>query len=165
MRELSLPPRTHAEAVGSETHYATETIVDVKIVDKIKPISTAGWFCGCEELTTINLSNLDTSNVTDMSMMFAGCYRLQKIDLSKFDTSKVTNMHSMFLDCHLLFGVEIDYEDELFGDKLLNLIETGQAKGIDISNFNTSNVTDISAMFESTVVPRFGEGTTGTRHT
>lgn len=40
-------------------------------------------------LTSIDLSNFDTSSVTDMSFMFSSSQRLASIDLSSFDTSKV----------------------------------------------------------------------------
>jgi len=44
----------------------------------------------------IDLSNVDTSQVTSMSLMFSECYALTSIDLSAWDTSKVTKMSSMF---------------------------------------------------------------------
>ena len=46
--------------------------------------------------TTIDLSGLDTSNVTTMSYMFEDCYSLKGLDLSDFYTNNETNMNSMF---------------------------------------------------------------------
>ncbi len=54
-------------------------------------------FDDCESLTQLDVSNFDTSNVTDMTCMFAGCESLTQLDISNFDTSNVTNMISMFL--------------------------------------------------------------------
>lgn len=45
------------------------------------------------------LSEVDTSNVRNMSYMFEGCDSLTSLDLSSFDTSKVTNMLAMFNSC------------------------------------------------------------------
>ena len=70
----------------------------------------------------IDLINLDTSNVTNMSHMFYYCSSITSLDLSGFDTSKVTNMHGMFSGCRSITS-------------------------LDVSNFNTNNVTDIGAMF------------------
>ena len=53
----------------------------------------------CSNLTSIDLSNFDTSNVTNMSCMFNNCSNLTSLDLSNFDTSKVTNMSRMFYCC------------------------------------------------------------------
>ncbi len=71
-----------------------------------------------------DVSNFDTSNVTDMSSMFDGCESLQKLDVSNFDTSNVTDMYGMFYNCSSL-------------------------QELDVSIFDTSNVTDMSAMFFS----------------
>src|SRR5699024_4319376 len=51
------------------------------------------------KLTTIDLSNLDTSCVTDMSFMFGECSGLTSLDVKNFDTSSVTDMSCMFSDC------------------------------------------------------------------
>ena len=73
-------------------------------------------------LKQINVSNWDTSNVTNMSNTFSRCELLTSIDVSKWNTSKVTDMASMFSGC-------------------------GTLRSIDVSKWNTSNVTDISGMF------------------
>ncbi|EPD1703987.1 immunoglobulin-like domain-containing protein [Enterococcus hirae] len=68
------------------------------------------------------LSQLDTSNVTDMREMFRGMNSITSLDLSGFDTSNVTDMYAMFYD-------------------MSNLTS------LDLSNFDTSKVTDMSDMF------------------
>ena len=78
---------------------------------------------GCNEFECFDLSNFNTSNVTDIDFMFAGCKKLKQIKgINKFNTIKVINMKGMFGGCQ-----EIEY--------------------LDLSNFNTSNVLDMSAMF------------------
>ena len=79
-------------------------------------------FEGCTEIETLDLSNFNTSNVTDISFMFTKCYKLREIKgLNKFNTSNVKNMSFMFY----------------FFSNLVSL---------DLSNFNTSNVTDMTYM-------------------
>ena len=56
-------------------------------------------FNGCFGLTSLDLSNFNTQNVTDMSYMFYGCSGLTSLDLSKFDTQNVTDMSGMFFGC------------------------------------------------------------------
>ena len=73
--------------------------------------------------TSFNLSNFDTSKMTDMSWMFGYCSRFMSLDLSSFDTSNVTDMSYMFEDCS---GLTL----------------------LDLSNFNTENVTDMHYMFK-----------------
>ena len=38
----------------------------------------SGMFCDCKSLTTLNLSNFNTQNVTNMSDMFGGCNSLNR---------------------------------------------------------------------------------------
>lgn len=54
-------------------------------------------FSGCYQLEEIDFSNVDTSNVTDMSSMFYNCSALTSIP--QLNTSKVTSMSSMFQGC------------------------------------------------------------------
>ena len=56
-------------------------------------------FFGCSSLTSLDVTNFNTSKVTDMITMFSGCSSLTSLDLSSFDTSKVTNMLWTFDDC------------------------------------------------------------------
>ena len=79
-------------------------------------------FRNCSNLVSIDLSGLDTSNVTNMHGMFYGCSSLSMLDVSSFDTSKVTDMDSMFYGCSALTM-------------------------LDVSNFDTSNVKDMGEMF------------------
>ena len=53
-------------------------------------------FYGCSSLTSLDLSNFNTSNVIDMNNMFYGCSSLTSLDLSNFDTSNVLFMNYMF---------------------------------------------------------------------
>ena len=46
-------------------------------------------------VNNLDLSNFNTSKVTDMNRMFWSTYATT-IDVSSFDTSKVTDMHYMF---------------------------------------------------------------------
>ena len=107
----------------------------------------SSYFEGFSNLTTIDLSSLDTSLVTDMSYMLAGI-GVQTLNLSNFDTSKVTNMRSIFMKCNNLLELDLSNFDtskvtnmsRMFYDNS-NLIE------LDLSNFDTSQVTDMSYMF------------------
>ena len=59
-------------------------------------------FSGYTSLISLDLSNFDTSNVTDMKNMFYDCSSLTSIDVSNFDTSSVTNMGQTFRNCNVI---------------------------------------------------------------
>ena len=65
----------------------------------IAPSNCTLIFFGLSEVLSINLSNLDTSNVTTMESMFYSCKRLTTIDLTPLNTSNVTSMSDMFYGC------------------------------------------------------------------
>ena len=79
-------------------------------------------FNGCKSLTTLDVSNWNTSNVTSMDSMFSNCESLTTLDLSKWDTSNVIYMSNMFRYCNALTT-------------------------LDISNWDTSKVTAMDRMF------------------
>jgi len=47
----------------------------------------------------LNIKNIDTSNVVDMSYMFDSCFALEDLDVANFKTSKVKDMSYMFQYC------------------------------------------------------------------
>ena len=73
----------------------------------VKLTTCADMFNGCRGLTSIDLSNCNTSNVTNMNYMFSVCSGLTSIDLSNFDTSNVTSMIYMFNACSGLTSIDI----------------------------------------------------------
>ena len=70
--------------------------MDLSNFDTSKVTNMRTMFSGMSKLTTLNLSNFDTSNVTNMFYMFSSMPSLTTLNLSSFDTSKVTSMDSMF---------------------------------------------------------------------
>ena len=56
----------------------------------------SSMFYDCSSLTSLNLSNFNTNNVTNMSHMFFKCSSLTSLNLSNFNTNNVTDMSHMF---------------------------------------------------------------------
>ena len=59
-------------------------------------------FYHCSNLKYINFSDFTTSEVTNMKGMFADCAHLESLNLSNFKTNKVEFMDGMFYCCHQL---------------------------------------------------------------
>ena len=103
-------------------------------------------FYRCQKLKEIKgINNFKTSKVTNMKGMFFACISLESLDLSNFDTSNVTNMNVMLNFCLNL--KEIKGINKFITDKVVILRGMfGYCKNLehlDLSNFNTSNVTDM----------------------
>ncbi len=109
----------------------------------------ASWmFDDCFSLTSLDLSNFDTSNVARMDFMFVDCTSLTSLDLSNFDTSNVTNMECMFDSCRSLTSLDVSNFDTSNVTNMANMfLACSSLTGLDLSNFDTSNVTKMSDMF------------------
>ena len=62
-------------------------------------------FFGCYSLTSLDVSNFNTQNVTKMGSMFVDCSGLTSLDVSHFNTQNVTNMREMFNSCSVLTAI------------------------------------------------------------
>ncbi len=105
-------------------------------------------FYKCESLKLLNLSNFDTSKVTNMGGMFWGCNALTSVDLSNFDTSNVYKMSHMFYLCESIESLDLSSFNTLKVMYMDNMFDSCKVlTKLDLSNFKTSNVTDMSVMF------------------
>ena len=105
-------------------------------------------FSKCSSLISLDVSNFNTSNVTNMTAMFQSCSSLTSLNVSKFDTSKATNISYMFNNCSSLISLDVSNFDT---SKVTNMRVMFQLcsslTSLDLSNFDTSNVTDMHYMF------------------
>ena len=108
-------------------------LTSIVIEGTVAPVSTAWWFCAAGNSSStfiVDLSNLETGNVTDMDSMFMSTGQYATTwsigDISNWDTSKVTNMSYMFI----------------WAGHNAHTFDIG-----DIGKWDVSNVTDMSSMF------------------
>ena len=158
-----------------------------KLSSKIEDL--AFMFSDCYKLTNLDLTPLDTSNVTTMAGMFEYCTKLLDLDVSSMDTSRVTDGRAMFKGCSSLTSLDLsmlnfknlskvsDWKKDgnsysqstgaMFEmcsslktlklpeltNKITNLAYMfdycSKLSSVDFSQFDTSNVTDMHAMFSS----------------
>lgn len=112
---------------GDNSHIMSFTELHLDNLLKNGIVTTLqGMFQMCHNLTTIgDISNWNTSKVTDMSFLFTQCFKLKNVgDLSKWDTPNVTNMTGLFQT-------------------------TLASEGLDLSNWDTSKVTTMETMFNA----------------
>ena len=96
----------------------------------------------------IDLSNFDTSKVTNMSYMFYGMRNLTSLNLSNFDTSKVTDMHDMFCKMCSLTTINLsNFNTPKVTDMTYMFEEMRSLISLNLSNFDTSKVTNMNGMF------------------
>ena len=110
----------------------------------------SNMFYWCSNLTTVNTTEWDTSNVTTMANMFYRCIKLTSLNLSKFNTSKVTNMSGMFEACDLLDTLSIANFDTSNVTTMANMFHNCHSlTTLNLSHFDVSKVENMSKMFDS----------------
>ena len=134
--------------IGYFSGFNKMTSIDLSVLDTSEVTNMYYMFCDCSSLTSIDVSNFDTSNVTDMGGMFDGCRGLTNLGVSKFDTSNVTDMGKMFDDCRGLTNLDVsNFDTSQVTDMSSMFASCSSLTSLDVSKFDTSQVTDMSAMF------------------
>ena len=98
------------------------TSMDLNNVNTSSVTNMSNMFENCSSLTSLDLSNWNTDDVNILNNMFKSCTSLRNVDVSNFNTSMVYTMYSMFQDCSSLVR-------------------------LDLSGWDTRNGTDMARMF------------------
>ena len=137
-----------------------DTITQVKvegIVGFNENQSAEYMFAYMKNLKTIDVSGLDTSNVTSMEGMFwnnttsVDSPALQSIKFGpRFDTSKVKNMSKMFMCDRLVSSLDVsNFNTSNVEDMEEMFCQCESLTSLDVSHFNTSKVTTMAGMFNN----------------
>ncbi|WP_254795203.1 BspA family leucine-rich repeat surface protein, partial [Xylanibacter ruminicola] len=136
-----------------EWHRSNELITSVVFDDSFANCntieSTASWFQGCKNLTSITgLDKLNTTNVTEMQQMFYECSSLTSLDLRSFNTANVNTMFAMFYGCSSLASVDVSSFNTESVEYLGNMFyNCSSLTSLDLSNFNTASAKNMGGMF------------------
>ncbi|MCH1650474.1 DUF285 domain-containing protein, partial [Enterococcus hirae] len=94
------------------------------------------------------LSQLDTSNVTNMEYMFHGMRSVTSLDVSGFDTSNVTNMDAMFYSMSNVTSLDVSGFDTSKVTEMAFMFDSmSRLTSLDLNSFDTSKVTVMDSMF------------------
>ena len=123
-------------------HYLNNIIsIDLSNFDSSQVTNFETMFYNCTSLKSINLNNINTSSVESMGWMFYNCNSLETLNLSSFDTSKVTRMYSMFYNCSSLKSLDLSNFDTLeLTETQYMFYSCSSLVLLNIKNFNTSKV-------------------------
>jgi surface protein len=123
---------------------------DLSNADTSKVTNMNKMFYGCVSISQLDLSGFDTSNVLSMIRMFEQCKKLTAVDVSGFDTSNVTNMKQMFYYCQNLSSIDVSgFNTSKVTDMSEMFYNCSKLTSLDVSGFDTGNVKDMTLMFGS----------------
>jgi len=143
-----------ADADASALFYGLVKATQIEglaLLDTSHVVNMRAMFGGTWRLSTLDLSNFDTHNVTDMGLMF-GEYgqkseSLVTLDVSNFDTSNVTDMLSMFQEVGLTELDLSNFDTSKVTTMLMMFTQCQNLTTLNVSSFDTSNVKEVFGIF------------------
>ena len=125
--------------------------MDLSALDTSQVTDMSFMFQFSQKLASLNLTSFNTENVTNMKAMFQGCYELTELSIGEegFDTSKVTDMTVMFSLCGKLsnYSFLTLFNTENVTSMSQMFYGNNSAHKLDLSSFDTSHVTNMYRMF------------------
>ena len=105
--------------------------------------------CNCTNLKKINFNkDIQSNSVQDMSYMFYKCEKIISINLSSFYTSNCEDMSCMFYGCKSLSNLNISNFDTTTCETMDYMFYNCETlTSLDLSNFYTNNCENMSYMF------------------
>ena len=100
-------------------------------------------------LKLLNLSDINTTNVIDMSYTFVMNPNIEKLDLYGIDTKNVKNMEGMFQFCSSISDLNVsnfNIENVLYMNNMFYYCTS--LTSLDLKNFKTNNVVNMESMFK-----------------
>lgn len=119
---------------------------DLNFIDtsKITDMSMLFWNAKCMDFKG-DVSKWDTSNVTNMAGLFWGCTRFNG-DVSKWNTSKVKTMSEMFCECNK-FNQPLNKWDVSNVENFSDMFKMCWVFNQPLNNWNMRKARNISGMF------------------
>ena len=145
--------------MSSYFRFTNCTTMDLTYLDTSLTTNMTMMFGGLIPNTKLNKiifgNDFHTSNVTNM-MMFSELENLIELDLSNFNTSNVTNMYAMFWNCLKLEYLNVCSFDTSNVTDMAQMFNHCQSlTELDLTSFDTSNVTNYKTIFNDT--PKIAE--------
>jgi len=133
---------------GKFTILLNENEFTIKVGWNNSPSSCGNMFNGIQEITSIDLSEFDTSNVSDMSFMFSECINLEALDIRNLNLSSVTSFNSMFKSCISLKAIDLSNLDASLATTISGMFShCSSLTYINLSNIKLGSLKDMSYLF------------------
>lgn len=105
-------------------------------------------FRDCTSIEHLDVSTFNTSKVASMRSMFYNCYNLQELDVSNFDVAKVTDMCFTFYNLLMANIIGLDkWRPAAVTQLQSTFYKCASTPHFNLAGWDTSNVTNMSYMF------------------
>lgn len=124
------------------------TSVDLSGLNTSLVNSMVYLFQYCTNLNSLNLNGLDTSSVIDMGSMFSYCKSITSLDLSGWNTSSLTNLYQAFYSAEAITTLNLSgWNTSLVTRMVTTFYNCTSIKYLNLSGWTTESVTDTDRIF------------------
>ena len=128
--------------------FKNKGIYTIKIIFKKKLSSCRNLFKDCNQISEIDCSNFDCSQVINCSGMFRNCSKLKKLNLGHLDFCLSKKFAQMFENCKNLEELDVSFFNTKNSYTFCSMFNgCSKLKEINVSNFESSKCLCISKMF------------------
>ena len=122
--------------------------MSLEFIFKKKLSKCKNLFYKCDQISEIDISNFDCSQIVDCSGMFEDCSKLTILKLGQLNFALSSNFGNMFKNCGRLGDLDVSFFDTKNSITFKSMFEgCSRLKEIDVSKFESSKCKDISNMF------------------
>ena len=123
--------------------------LDLRHLDTSKVEFMSGMFDSMPNLKSVNLAGLDVRQNQSMEDMFRACYELESVDMSGWHNDSVTTLFNLFRDLRKVSNINLHDFTTNNVRGMSNMFPTfnNALTSLDVSSFDTSNVTDMNYVF------------------
>ena len=119
----------------------------VKNDKKISVTSMENMFYNCSNLTSVDISALDTKYVTSMKLTFYNCYSLKSMDFSKNNFENLRTAYKIFNACHSLTSINLGTPFPNLENLEHAFYYANSIKSLDLSKMNLGKIKYIYGLF------------------
>ena len=124
------------------------TYIDFSNFDGSEVNTMHEMFFGCTNLKSIKFNILETPIVKNMENIFYNCTSLESVNFSNFNTTSVRTMVGMFYNCISLKTLDLSSFDTNKVESMENMFYGAKSLiSLDLSNFNLTSINNLAKMF------------------
>ena len=150
LNKIKVESKDQLQSIIQERYNKNKSFVDLTDIDISELDDLSGVFARLNKVEVIDISGWDTSNVTIMDCMFSQCPKLKKIiGIENLDVSKLRCANCMFSYCEKLVELDLTNWNPISLENTYDMFSCcSNLKMIkNIENWQLPNIKDVSYMF------------------
>ena len=154
LNKIKVESKDQLQSIIQKRYHSNNSFIDLTDIDISELDDLSGIFFELYSMEVVDISGWDTSNVITMEDMFSQCLKLKKIiGIENLDVSALKNANSMFSCCKNLVELDLtNWNTVLLENTSYMFYNCSNIKIIkNIENWQLTNIKDVSFMFYNCV--------------